>query len=283
MAQINEGSETEVPQVLRRFRDAVGVGRLTGPKIEEGRLQLYRWVASSRGDVLRTGTLIGPWLSRAKRKQFRATVGLRFGAVAANSAAWAAGLYDAEGSTSLRAHRSHTGFKLVEASITPSSSKALPQELVRFRDLANLGSIYGPYAQDGALEPLYRWECRKPDEIRRVMHLLQPWLGSVKRAQAFEALAFVGRQQELPRGRVEWGWHKDKGIDGHEYAVVRIRRYKSRGKGVEPRASKQCGCVRARAGAPTTQQLEMHDRRPQGRRSWSRSRTNYVLNGLTTC
>jgi hypothetical protein len=112
MAQINQGSSTGVPEVLVRFRDTVGVGRVAGPKIEEGRLPLYWWVASSRGDVLKVGEVIGPWLSAQKRVQFSETVGLAFRREPISSRAWAAGLFDAEGSTSLNAHRSHPGFNM---------------------------------------------------------------------------------------------------------------------------------------------------------------------------
>src|SRR5437016_14314230 len=49
-AQINQGSVAGVPEVLVRFRNAVGVGRVVGPKIKEGRLPLYCWLATSRGD-----------------------------------------------------------------------------------------------------------------------------------------------------------------------------------------------------------------------------------------
>src|SRR4030088_1913446 len=99
MAQINQGSSTGVPEVLVRFRDTVGVGRIAGPKIEEGRLPLYWWVASSRGDVLKVGELISPWLSAQKLLQFSESVGLTVRRTPASSNAWAAGLFDAEGST----------------------------------------------------------------------------------------------------------------------------------------------------------------------------------------
>lgn len=122
-AQINQSGLTGVPEVLIRFRDAVGVGRIGGPKIEEGREPLYRWIASSRGDVLRTGMLIGPWLSQGKRDQIASAVGLRFEAEPIDSFAWAAGLFDAEGSTSLSDHRSHAGYKAIEASMTQTERR----------------------------------------------------------------------------------------------------------------------------------------------------------------
>jgi len=245
IAQINQASDDGVPEVLVRFRDAVGVGRVAGPKIEEGRQPLYKWVGSSRGDVARTGELIGPWLSHEKRGQFEHAVGLRFDASPIDSFAWAAGLFDAEGSTSLSDHRSHAGYKVIESSITQGSVAGQPEELVRFRDAIRLGKIYGPYVQDGANEPVHRWRACTVNDVRRAIHLLQPWLGDVKRAQAWTALAVMDRQPVLARGRPDWGSHKTHCIHGHEYATGRVRPYVSRGRATPVRENHRClTCLR---------------------------------------
>ena len=60
VAQINQAEASGVPDVLTRFRAAVGVGRVRGPKRKEGRIDLYHWVASSRGDVRRTFEALSP-------------------------------------------------------------------------------------------------------------------------------------------------------------------------------------------------------------------------------
>jgi hypothetical protein len=75
---------------------------------------------------------------------------------------------------------------------------------------------------------------------------LQPWLGNVKRRQAFDALEFIDGQPTLTRGRSEWGSHKTRCIHGHEYATARLKPYVSRTpQGVQRRDSKQClVCVR---------------------------------------
>lgn len=250
MARINQAGTQGVPEVLLRFRDAVGAGRVGGPRREAGRQDLYWWTASSRRDVTRVGALIGPWLSDDKRSQFVAAVGLFFEQEAISSNAWAAGFFDAEGSTSLSDHRSHAGYKYVEASITQVSDLSAPQELVRFSRVAGLGDVYGPYAQVGTTKLVYRWRLQRLDEVRRVLHLLLPWLGDAKRAQALAAIATMDGQPSLPRGRAEWGSHKTHCIHGHEYATARIRPYASRGKDVPPRASKQClVCSREQARA----------------------------------
>ena len=245
-ARINQSSVTGVPEVLVRFRDAVGVGRIGGPRIEERRQPLYWWVASSRGDVTTTGQLIGPWLSAQKRNQFANATGLRIETEPVDSFAWAAGLFDAEGSTSLSEHRSHAGYKYVEASITQASGQAVPQELVRFAMIIGVGKTYGPYKQDGATEPIYRWRIQTADGVRRTLHALQPWLGEVKLVQARRALAAIDAQPSLHRGRVEWGSHKTHCIHGHEYATARVKPYASRTtSGTQRRDSKQClSCVR---------------------------------------
>jgi hypothetical protein len=60
----------------------------------------------------------------------------------------------------------------------------------------------------------------------------------------------IDRQPAVARGRVEWGSHKTHCVHGHEYAIGRLRRYVSRGKGVPRRASKQClACAHEQARA----------------------------------
>lgn len=248
-AQINQSGLDGVPEVLLRFRDAVGVGRIGGPKIEEGREPLYWWIASSRADVTRTGVLIGPWLSKQKRDQFTSATGTRFDARPVDSFAWAAGLFDAEGSTSLSDHRSHAGYKVIEASVTQGSQAGIPEELARLKAVLGTGQVYGPYDQEGANEPIYRWRAYTTSDVRRTIHVLQPWLGDVKREQALFALATIDRQPALVRGRPEWGSHKTHCVHGHEYATARVRPYVRRTEsGVERRPSKQClACIRDRA------------------------------------
>jgi hypothetical protein len=245
IAQINQADPDGVPEVLVRFRDAVGVGRIAGPKIEEGRQPLYSWVASSRGDVTRTGSLIGPWLSHQKRHQLTDAVGLRFTATPIDSRAWAAGLFDAEGSVSLCEHRSHAGYKIIDGAVTQGGADGVPMELERFHRLVGVGRNHGPYEQDGANEPVYRWRSQRVDGVRNAIHVLLPWLGAVKRRQALGALSVVDGQPTLPRGRVEWGSYKTHCVHGHEYATARMRPYVARGGGKRVRENHRClTCLR---------------------------------------
>ncbi|MDP9245222.1 MAG: hypothetical protein M3O64_01095 [Chloroflexota bacterium] len=249
-AQINQSSLDGVPAVLTRFHDAVGVGRVSGPTIEEGREPLYRWVASSRTDVRQTGRLILPWLSGQKRRQFNAAVGLSLASTPLASFAWAAGLFDAEGCTSLSDRSSRKGYKAIEASVTQGGGGPVPEELARFMECVAIGRVNGPYEQEGANEPVYRWRLHTVDDVRSMLHVLLPWLGAVKRNQALAAIAVIDRQPTLPRGRVEWGSHKTHCIHGHDYASTRIRPHVGRGVGIQRRDNKQClQCTREQARA----------------------------------
>ncbi len=169
----------------------MGVGRIAGPKSEKGRQPLYRWVSSSLPDVKRTGQLIGPWLSSEKRAQFSRAAGLVFDLAPIDSYPWAAGLFDAEGSVSLSDHRSHAGYKAIEGAITQGGHGAQPEELIRIARLFPFGSVNGPYMQNGANELVYRWRVHTVDNVRATLHLVDPWLGPVKRLQALRAIRVI--------------------------------------------------------------------------------------------
>jgi hypothetical protein len=163
------------------------------------------------------------------------------------SFAWAAGLFDAEGWTSLSDRSSRKGYKAIEAGVT-QAGLIIPEELLRFARCVAVGRVRGPYSQEGANEPIYRWRAHTVDGVRRMLHVMLPWLGDVKTRQALAAIAVIDAQLALQRGRIEWGSHKTHCIHGHEYASARLRAYVSRGVGNERRPSKQClACTREQA------------------------------------
>ena len=126
----------------------------------------------------------------------------------------------------------------------------MPQVLERFQSVVDVGKNYGPYLQEGANSPIYRWRADTPDTVCRAIHVLLPWLGETKRRQALHAIAVMDTQPALRRGRIEWGYHKTHCIHGHEYALGRVRPYASRGVGIQRRDNKQClVCAREQARA----------------------------------
>src|SRR5881397_961476 len=73
--EIAQASATFVPETLLRFRDAVGVGTVTGPRIVPSpwsRLPQYRWQASGRHVCSAAIRVIWRWLGPVKRAEIRA-------------------------------------------------------------------------------------------------------------------------------------------------------------------------------------------------------------------
>ena len=248
-ARVNQSDNHAVPAVLLRFQRIVGRGRIHGPVREEGRQDLYYWHVSSRGDVETVANAIWPWLGDVKRSEFMAA--LSNAPISAQTVpshtellAWAGGLYDGEGSASLSRHRTHAGHFSPEVAVTQSGT-ARPQVLERLRDVIGCGRIYGPYAQEGATLPVFRWKAAAHSDVQHSLYLLSPWIGPVKRDQARQVLRILVEQGRLPRGNVAWGNRKTHCLRGHEYATGRIRPYVARRGGTQRRDSKQClVCVR---------------------------------------
>ena len=258
VAMINQGGDKGVPEVLTRFLVAVeGAGTITGPVIRAGRQDLYRWTASSCRNVERTYERIRPRLGEIKRAQFRRALSDPDDSLTESHAecsptdeiAWAAGLWDGEGWVGPLAHRSHAGYFVVEAEVKQSGSE-LPEVLTRFHRIVGAGRVYGPILQKHGWRDVYRWRTGGIDNVERVVRILWPWLGEIKREQARRALAVVRAQPQLPRGHPAWGSYKTHCVNGHEYATARLRPYVSRGVGRQRRDSKQClVCTREQARA----------------------------------
>jgi hypothetical protein len=91
--------------------------------------------------------------------------------------AWAAGFFDGEG----WANRSRRG---VHARINQASADGIPEVLVKFRRIVDVGRIKGPVTVEGR-QPLYFWEATSRPDIAQVVERIGPWLCPAKRA-AFE-------------------------------------------------------------------------------------------------
>jgi hypothetical protein len=249
VAQINQADGSGVPESLERFQAAVGVGRIGGPQRAAGRIDLYRWVASSRADVTRAFVVLVPWLGPVKRTQLVHAVGPQSPAACESASeellAWAAGLFDGDGSTCFAKHRTHAGYRTAEMSLTQSSAEGAPDVLVRFLRAVGVGRLYRPYGGNETWAPVYRWKALRFSDVEHAAHAMWPWLGGRKRSQAEAVLAAVRTQTPLPRGNRVWGNRKTHCVNGHEYATARIRAYRARRGGSERRASQQClACVR---------------------------------------
>ena len=244
-ARINQSDNDGVPEVLHRFHRIIGCGRVHGPVREEGRKDLYHWDVSSRTDVDSVGIALWPWLGEVKRAEFatalgRATVRTHEAALPRTELlAWAGGLYDGEGSASLSPHRSHEGHFSPEVAVT-QSGMTCPQVLERLGKVLGCGRIYGPYIQEGATLPVFRWKVQALSDVEYSLYALAPWIGRVKRDQARRVSRVLVEQGRLLRGNPAWGNRKTHCVKGHEYATARMRPYVPRGRASPPRENHSC-------------------------------------------
>jgi hypothetical protein len=283
MARVNQADPDGVPAVLVRFKTALGgLGTIGGPYREEGRIDLYRWHVSSRANVELLHHFLLPWLGEVKLLAFataleRASAKSREAAPIDEWRAWAAGVWDGEGSAYLLDHRTHAGYKIGELAITQSGIGVAPQLLRRFRNVVGAGRIYGPYAQAGATMDVYRWKANAQADIPAVIAQIAPWYSPVKERQADAVLTVLRSQPPLPRGRPDWGNRKTHCVNGHEYATARVRPYRARAaEGAEPRDSEQClACAREQARSRRAE--KKRSAADDDRRSLSEAATSYLL------
>jgi hypothetical protein len=283
MARINQADANGIPEVLRRFQRALGgLGTIGGPHREEGRIDLYRWTVSRRGDVELLHHLLVPWLGEVKLLAFataleRESARSRLATPRDEWRAWAAGVWDGEGSACLLAHRTHRDYKKGELSITQSGVGGIPELLRRFRDVTSAGHINGPYAQQGATMDIYRWKATAQYAITETIAQLAPWLSSVKQEQASHVLIVLHAQPVLPRGRPDWGNRKTHCINGHEYATARMRPYVARSDGGVPRRDSHQCLVCAREQARRRREQKRRPAADDDRRSISETASRYLL------
>ena len=104
--------------------------------------------------------------------------------------AWAAGLFDGEGSTELHTRRTlaRTWFSL-RSRVSQCDAQGVPQVLQRFQAVVGCGRIDGPTSGEG-YQNAYKWDAGADDTLR-VLRMIWPWLGIVKRVQAIDAIKSV--------------------------------------------------------------------------------------------
>lgn len=111
--------------------------------------------------------------------------------------AWAAGFFDGEGCFSLNRTRAVATISQVDCEV-----------LDRFYRIVGCGGVYGPVGPYGRLKkPFYCWRIGARADFDRVLQILWPWLGSIKRADAERVAAGAGpggnaqsRKTHCPQG-----------------------------------------------------------------------------------
>jgi len=216
-----------VPSVLIRFQHAVGgMGSIGAPYLDErGGTFAYQWRVGSFEETQAVIALLWANLGTVKRaqavealvrfrKQYetirplyrtptrarRLTLSVLGPAASAKDQglAWAAGLFDGEGSTELYTRRipERTWFAL-RSRVSQCDAQGIPEVLRRFRAAVGCGRIDGPTSGEG-YENAYKWDAGADDTLR-VLAMIWPWLGIVKRVQAIDAVKSVDTLPVLRR------------------------------------------------------------------------------------
>jgi len=238
-SRINQAGPDGVPEVLTKFQRIVGVGRIKGPVILEGRQPLYSWEATSRPDLMRVLERIAPWLCPVKRAEFERTLRVPLPPVAwpgsmSEELAWAGGFFDGEGPTCLDKHRTHADFFVPVLYVPQSAADGTAPELVRLQNAIGMGTISGLRKGKPPRKPYRRWRVFTIEKVFRALHLLWPFIGEVKRAQGQRAMQVVLSQPDLVRGNPAFGVAGARYcLRGHDKWNARVRPFKGRGKNVE--------------------------------------------------
>ena len=257
-SRINQASLDGIPEVLVKFQRIVGVGRLMGPVIVEGKQPLYFWEATSRPDLTRVIERIGPWLCPVKRAQFERTLGVALPPVVwpgsmSEELAWAGGFFDGEGSTCLDKHRTHADYYVPVLYVPQSAETGVAPELLRLQKAVGVGTISGLRKSKPPWKPYRRWRVFTRQKVFLALHMLWPFIGNAKRAQARNAMQVVLAQPDLVRGNPAFGIAGARYcLRGHDKWNARIRPFKGRGTNEEDPLNhlRQClACVREDARA----------------------------------
>jgi hypothetical protein len=99
--------------------------------------------------------------------------------------AWAAGVFEGEGSFTMSGHRRN--------SHTATVSMCDEDVVRRFYKAVGIGYVNGPYQNSGInRKPYYRWQTARFEHVQALVAMLWPWLGQRRRARAKEI--FCGKR-----------------------------------------------------------------------------------------
>jgi hypothetical protein len=158
-----------------------------------------------------------------------------------------------EGSTCLDKHRTHADFFVPVLYVPQAATTGVAPELVRLQNAVGIGTISGLRTSKPPRKPYRRWRVFTIDKVFRTLHLIWPFIGAVKRAQAQRAMQVVLAQPHLIRGNPAFGVAGARYcLRGHDKWNARMRPFKGRGKNEEDPMNhlRQClACVREDAEA----------------------------------
>jgi hypothetical protein len=215
-------SGSQLPEVLERFQQAaLGTGRIDGPNSDG----VWWWRPRGRADAESTLALMWPYLGVVKREQANAAVdkvtaqfvsgrvrqrpdrfvpefsphpAVNVRATGENlvERAWAAGFFDAEGWFGVvrgaKRKRGPDWLRIRASAPQHSADGNVPEVLLRLQRAVGVGRIEVHGESDD-----FKWVAEGRASVLRVLELVETWLGSVKLAQAEDAIAKFDGQERL--------------------------------------------------------------------------------------
>jgi hypothetical protein len=236
---VPQRGDTTVPEVLTRFTAAMNGMGTTRREAHD----LYLWRVLDDSQARAIVGLLGPWIGPVKRRQAARAVAavdeqyasgrirgrpgrrrppIEVGPVVRRTLssaarqrldrAWAAGFLDGEGCFGLARARPRVGapaWYRIRASATQHGEVGIPAPVLRrLHHILRVGHIECHGEPDD-----YKWVAEGLPAVERVLEVVGPWLGTVKRQQARHAMAAFTQQVRLKGGST----HCKR---GHKYDVV---------------------------------------------------------------
>ena len=101
--------------------------------------------------------------------------------------AWAAGFFDGEGNVCCTSNGPRNRLK-----VAVQVNQTHKEVLTRFQNVVGVGAVYGPRPRKQAnCNDVYQFHCSSFENVQQVIVRLWPWLSSVKRKQAHDAMQRV--------------------------------------------------------------------------------------------
>lgn len=139
--------------------------------------------------------------------------------------AWAAGLFEGEGSMSVR---SNHGVNLYLGMTDEDTVR-------RFHSVMGAGQVYTKRRARAHYKILYAWHCDRSADVTRILNLFFPWFGERRRERAAEMFERLAKN---PGPKAEWTHCPN----GHPFVGVHLYVHKKTGK----RMCRTCATERRR-------------------------------------
>jgi hypothetical protein len=97
-----------------------------------------------------------------------------------NMMAWAAGLFEGEGSIWFDRKTVRMGLNTTDEDV-----------IKKFHEIVGVGSVIGPFHKNINHKPFFRWNIAKRIDVANLLHQFIPYLMSRRRAKAQEALNYL--------------------------------------------------------------------------------------------